>query len=216
MPTGKTIALTRWTFVDKVMSLLFNMLFRLVITFLPRSKHLLISWLKSPSAVILEPPKIVSHCFHCFPIYLPWSDGTRCHDLSFYEYWVLSQLFHSPFIKKLFSSSLLSAIRVVSSAYLRLLIFLPAILIPACASSCPAFLMMYSECKLNKQGDKIQPWHTPFPIWNQSVVPCPILTVASWPEHRFLKRQVTWSGIPISWRIFHSVFWSTQRLWYSQ
>ena len=130
MPTGKTIALTRWTFVDRVMSLLFNMLFRLVITFLPRSKHLLISWLKSPSAVILEPPKIVSHCFHCFPIYLPWSDGTRCHDLSFYEYWVLSQLFHSPFIKKLFSSSLLSAIRVVSSAYLRLLIFLPATLIP--------------------------------------------------------------------------------------
>ena len=60
MTTGKTIALTRWTFVDKVISLLFNMLSRLVITFLPRSKHLLISWLKSPSAVILEPPKIKS------------------------------------------------------------------------------------------------------------------------------------------------------------
>ena len=57
MTTGKTIALTRWTFVDKVMSLLFNMLSRLVITFLPRSKHLLISWLQSPSAEILEPPK---------------------------------------------------------------------------------------------------------------------------------------------------------------
>ena len=71
MTTGKTIALTRWTFVDKVMSLLFNTLSRLVITFLPRSKHLLISWLQSPSAVILEPRKIVSHCFHCFPIYLP-------------------------------------------------------------------------------------------------------------------------------------------------
>ena len=70
MTTGKTIALTRWTFVDKVMSLLFNMLSRLVITFLPRSKRLLIS-LQSPSAVILEPRKIVSHCFHCFPIYLP-------------------------------------------------------------------------------------------------------------------------------------------------
>ena len=83
MTTGKTIALTRRTFVDKVMSLLFNMLSRLVITFLPRSKRLLISWLQSPSAVILEPRKIVSHCFHCFPIYLPWSDGTRCHDLSF-------------------------------------------------------------------------------------------------------------------------------------
>ena len=68
MTTGKTIALTRQTFVGKVMPLLFNMLSRLVITFLPRSKHLLISWLQSPSAVILEPPKIFSHCF---PIYLP-------------------------------------------------------------------------------------------------------------------------------------------------
>ena len=71
MTTGKAIALTRQTFVDKVMSLLFNMLSRLVITFLPRSKHLLISWLQSPSAVILEPRKIKSDCFHCFPIYFP-------------------------------------------------------------------------------------------------------------------------------------------------
>ena len=69
--TGKTIALTRWTFVGKVMSLLLNMLSRLVITFLPRSKRLLISRLQSPPAVILEPPKIVCHCFHRFPIYLP-------------------------------------------------------------------------------------------------------------------------------------------------
>ena len=72
MTTGKTIALTRWTFVGKVMSLLFNMLSRLVMTFLPKSKCLLISWLQSPSAVVLEPPKNkFSHCFHCFPIYLP-------------------------------------------------------------------------------------------------------------------------------------------------
>ena len=71
MTTGKTIALTRWTYVGKVMSLLFNMLSRLVIVFLPRSKRLLISWLQSPSAVILEPKKRVFHCFHCFPIYLP-------------------------------------------------------------------------------------------------------------------------------------------------
>ena len=84
MTTGKTIALTRRTFVGKVMSVLLNMLSRLVITFLPRSKRLLISWLQSPSAVILEPPKIkVWHCFYCFPIYFPWSDGTRCHDLHF-------------------------------------------------------------------------------------------------------------------------------------
>ena len=77
------------------------------------------------------------------------------------------------FLKRLFSSCSLSAIRVVSSTYLRLLIFLLAILIPACASSSPAFLMMYSAYKLNKQIDNIQPWCTPFPIWNQSVVPCP-------------------------------------------
>ena len=79
--TGKTVALTRWTFVGKVMSLLLNILSRLVITFLPRSKRLLISWLQSPSAVILEPKKIkVSHCLHCFPICFPWSDGTGCHE----------------------------------------------------------------------------------------------------------------------------------------
>ena len=93
----------------------------------------------------------------------------------------------------------------MSSADLRWLIFLPEILIPACASSSPAFLMMYSAYKLNKQGDNIQPWPTPFPIWNQSVVPCPVLAVASWPAYRFLKRQVRWSGIPISFRIFQSV-----------
>ena len=81
---GKTIALTVWTFVGKVMSLLFNMLSRFIITFLPRSKRLLISCLQSPYAVILEPHKNkVYHCFHCFPIYLPWSDGTGCHDLRF-------------------------------------------------------------------------------------------------------------------------------------
>ena len=71
MTTGKTIALTRQTFVGKIMSMLFNMLSRLVITFLPKSSHLLILWQQSPSAVVLEPPKIVSHCFHCFSIYLP-------------------------------------------------------------------------------------------------------------------------------------------------
>ena len=81
MTTGKTLALTRQTFVGKVISLPFNMLCRLVITFLSRSKRPLISWLQSPSAVILEPPKI--KVWHCFPIYLPWSDGARCHELSF-------------------------------------------------------------------------------------------------------------------------------------
>ena len=69
--------------------------------------------------------------------------------------------------------------------------------------------MMYSAYKLNKQGDNIQPWHTTFPIWNQSIVPCSVLTVASWPTYRFLRRWVRWTGIPISFRIFHSLFWST-------
>ena len=83
MTTGKTTAWTRWTFVSKIMSLLFNMLSKLVITFLPRRKYLLISWLQSPSAVILEPKNIVCHCFHCFPIYLSGSDKTGCHNLNF-------------------------------------------------------------------------------------------------------------------------------------
>ena len=70
--------------------------------------------------------------------------------------------------------------------------------------------MMYSPYKLNKQGDSIQPWHTPFPILNQSVIPCLVLTVASWPAYRFRRRQLRRSGIPISFRIFHSLLWSTQ------
>ena len=83
MTTGKTIGLTRQTFVGTVISLLFNMLSSLVIAFLPRSKCPLISYLWSPSAVILEPKKIVCHCFLFFTFYLPLSDGTGCHDLSF-------------------------------------------------------------------------------------------------------------------------------------
>ena len=156
MTTGKTIALTRWTFVGKVISLLFNMLSRIVKTFLPRRKCLLISCLQSPFAVILEPRKIKFVNFHCFPICLPWSDGTRCH-LSF---WMLSfkpafSLYSFTFTNRLFSSSSLSAIRVVLSAYPRLLIFLPAFLIPDCASSSLTFWMIYSAYKLHKQGDNI-------------------------------------------------------------
>ena len=92
----------------------------------------------------------VSHCFHCFPIYLPWSDGTRCHDLSFLNVSFKPALSFSSFtfIKRLFSSSSLSAIRVVSSTYLKLLIFLQEILIPGCASSSPEFHMMWSEVKI--------------------------------------------------------------------
>ena len=133
------------------MSLLFNMLSRLVTTLLPRSKHLLISWLQSPSAVILEPRKIVSHCFHC--------SSSICHevmgpDAMILVFWMLSfkptfLLSSFTFIKRLFCSSL-SAIKLVSSAYLTLLIFLLAVLIPACALSSPAFLMTYSAYKKSR------------------------------------------------------------------
>ena len=205
MTSGKTIALTIQNFVSKVICL--NILSKFVIAFLPRSKHLLISWLQSPSAVILETKKIKSVTASTFY-------PSICHevlgpDAVILVFWMLS--FKPPlslssfiFIKRLFCS-LLSAIRVVLSAHLSLLIFLLAILIQACASSSPAFLMMYSACKLNKQSDNIHPWCTPFPIWCQSVVPCPALTVASWPAYRFLNRQVRWSGIPISLSILQRI-----------
>ena len=153
------------------------MLSRLIITFLARSKHLLISWVQSPSAVILEPPKIKSATVSTVSPSI--CHGVMRPDAMFIAFWMLSfkptfSLSSFTFIKRLCSSSSLSAIRVVSSAYLRLLIFLPAILIPACASSSPAFLMMYSAYKLDKQSDNKQPRHTLVPIWNQSVVPCPV------------------------------------------
>ena len=161
MPIGKTIVLTIWTFVGKVMSLLSNTLARFVRAFFLRSKCHLISWLQLLSAVILE-----CHCFDFFSYYLPWNDGTRCHDLSCFNGEFQASFFTSSFtlIKKFFSSSSLSALRVLS-AYLRFLIFLPEILIPACDSSSLAFCIMYSACKLNKQGDNVQPCHTPFPLF---------------------------------------------------
>ena len=143
---------------------------------------------------------------------------SSCHevmgpDAMIIVFWMLSYkptFSLSPFncIKRLFTFCSLSAIRVVSSAYLRLLMSFPEILIPAYASSSPAFLMMYSAYKLNKQGDNIWPWYTHFPIWNQSIIPCPILTVASWPAYRFLRRQERW--YPITCKIFCSLLWSTQ------
>ena len=184
-----------------------------VITFLSRSKHLLILWSQSPFAVILVPKKIKS-------LAVSIVSPSLCHEVMGLDavilvFWMLCfkstfSLSSFTFIKRLFSFSSLSAIRVVSSAYLRLLISFPAIWIPAYAASSPACHMMYSAYKLNKQGDNVQPWYTCFPILNQSVVPCLVLTVASWPAYRFLRRQVQWSGIPISWRIFHSSLWSTQ------
>ena len=211
MITGKTITLTIRTFVSKVMSLLYNTLSRFVKVFLLRSKSLLTLWPQSLWEVILEPRKTKSVSVFTFLsfLYWPWSDGTRCHDLLNVEFQAsfFTLLFHL-FIKRLFSSYSLSTIRVVSSAFLRLL-FLPEILIPACDLCSLAFHMMYSAYKLNKQGDNIQPCHTPFIILNPSVVPCPVLTVASWPKYRFLRRQAKWSDIPTSLRT-SSLLWSTQ------
>ena len=165
-----------------------------------------------PSADIGVQENKICHCFHFSP--------SICHEVMGPEavmlvFWMLSfkpvfSLSFFPFIKRLFSSSLLSALRVISSLYLRCLIFLLAILIPACASYSPTFCMMYSAYKLNKQGDNMQPCCTPFPVWNQSIFPCLVLTVASCPAYRFLRRQVMWFGIHVSLRTFHSLLWSTQ------
>ena len=153
----------------------------------------------------------ICNCFHFSPIYLPWSDGLDAMILVFRMLSFKPAFSLSSFtLKRLFSFSSLSAIRVVLSAYLRLLIFLLAILNPAWDSSSPAFYMMYFAYILSKQIDNIPPWSTPFPIWYQSVVPCKVLTVASWSAYRFLRRQVRWSGIPISLGISHSLLWSTQ------
>ena len=140
--TGKTIALTRRTFVGKVMSPLFNMLSRLVIAFLPRSMRLLISWLQSPSAVILEPKKIKPDTASTVSpsIY----HEVMGPDAMILVVWMLSfkptfSLSSFTFIKRFFISFSVSAIKVVSSAYLRLLIFPLGILIPACALSSAAF-----------------------------------------------------------------------------
>ena len=205
MTTGKTKPLTRRTFVVKVMFLLFNVLSRLDIIFLSTSKCLNFMAVVTNCSDFGAPFKnTVCYCFCCYP--------SICHvvmgpDAMILVLWMFHfkptfSLSFLTFIRRLFSSSF-SAINMVSSAYLKLLIFLLAVLIPACASSSPAFHMMYSAYELNNQGDNIQPWRPPFPIWNQSVVPCPVLTVAPWPAYRFLQRQVRWSGIPISFRIFH-------------
>ena len=150
-----------WAFAGKMMSLPFNTLSRFVIAVLPRNGRLLISWLQSPSAVILEPKKRKSVTASTFyPPICHEVMGPGCHDLSFLilNFKPTFSLSSFTLIKRLFSSFSLSAIRLVSSAYLRLFIFLLTTLIPACNSSSPAFHMMCSACKLNKQGDNIQPF----------------------------------------------------------
>ena len=144
-----TFTLTIWTFVGKVMSPLFNTLSRFVIDFLSRGKRLLIfmavATLSSDFGALENK---IFHCFHCFPIYMPWSHGIGWHDLSFLNVELQASLFTLLFHFSSRGSLVLHFLPwVVSSAYLRLLTFLPAILIPACASSSPAFLMMYSAYK---------------------------------------------------------------------
>ena len=179
MTTGKTIALTRQTLVGKVVSLLFNMLFRLVTIFLPRSKVKVKSlgrvWLfVTPWTVAYQAPPSVGFSKEQASFNF-LAAITICSDFGDWKnksvtVSIVPHLFAMKWWDqmRLFSSLMLSAIRVVSSAYLRLLIFLLEILIPACASPSLAFLMMSSAYKLNKNGDNIQPWHTPFLIWNRS------------------------------------------------
>ena len=135
---------------------------------------------------------------------MPWSSFSEC--------WAFSQFFHSPLSPSSRGSLVLlcfchkGGVMCISEV----IDISPSNLISACALSSPALLMMYSAYKLNKQGVNIQLECTPFLIWNQSVVPCPALTVVSWPANTFLKRQIRWSGIPISFRIFHNLLWSIQ------
>ena len=142
-----------------------------------------------------------------------WNDGTGCHDLKFFECWVLSQFFtlffdlHQEalqfFLAFCHKSGIICISEVIDISHRNLAsglyFFHPAW----------HFTWMYSAYKLNKQGNNIQPWCTPFPNWNQSIVPCVALTVASWPAYRYLRRQVRWSGIPISLRVFHCLLWFT-------
>ena len=170
MTTGKTIALTRWTFCQQINVSTFQ--YAVYVDHRLSSKEQasfnFMAAITICNDFAAPPQNKVCHCFHCLPIYLPWMMELEA---MIFFFWTLSfkpafALFSFTFIKRFFSSSSLSAIRVVSSAYLRLLVFLPAILIPACPSSSLAFHMVYSAYRLNKQGDNIQPWHTSFPIWN--------------------------------------------------
>ena len=190
MATGKTIALTIRALVSKVMSLLFNMLSRFLIAFLQRSKHLIISWLQSPSTVISKPKKIKS-------VNVSIVSPSICHEVMelgaiILVYWMLSfklafSLSSFTLIKRLFSSSSLSVewyhLWIWGCWYFSQQSWLQLVIHPA-------FHMMYYAYKLNKQGDNIQPCCIPFSILNQSVVPCTVRTIASWPAYRILRRQV--------------------------
>ena len=170
-------------------------------------------------SAILEPGEGSLWLLHVFPFCLHEVMGL---DVMILVFWMLSfkpafSLSSLTFIKRLFSSSLHSAIRVISSMYLRLLLFLPAVLIPACISSSPAFIMRYTAYKLNKQSVNIQPWCTPFPIWNQSVAPYPVLTVA-FDLHIGFSRGRSGGLVFPSLSEFSTVYCDrhSQRFWHSQ
>ena len=208
MTTGKAIALTMWTFVSKMMSLLFNTLSKFDIAFLPRSKCLNFMVAVTICNDFGAQGNKIYHCFHFSP--------SICHEVMGQEtmilvFWMLS-------FKPAFS--LLSP---SSRGSLVPLHFLPLqwyhLHIWGCYFSQQYWFqfMIYSAlyftwCNLhvNKQDHNIKPCHTSFPISNQSVVPCKVLMVAFWPTYRFLRRQVRWSGIPTSLRVFYSLLWSTQ------
>ena len=148
----------------------------------------------------------ICHYFHVSPFNLPVGKGVRCHDLCLFvclflifNFKLVLSLSSFTLIKRLFSSSSLSAIRVISPAYM-------PILIPVCNSSSPTFLMVCSAYRLKKLGDNRQPCHTPLSILNQSVVQHRVLTVVSWPTYRFLREQVIrWSDIRNTLRAFQFV-----------
>ena len=154
----------------------------------------------------------ICHRFHFFPIYLPWNDGTRCHDLCFLNI-ALSQLFHS--LLSLSSIGSLVPLHFLPLEWYHLHMWgcwyfswqswFQLVLQPA---------QYFTWCTLHVSYTSmvtgLQPWPSPFPILNQSVVPYPVLTFASWPAYRFHRRQIRWSGISISLRIFHSLLGSTQ------
>ena len=192
------------------MSLLFNMLSRFMKVFFPRSKHLFISWLQSPSRVIQEPKKIKSVTASTFSLSI-------CHEMTgpaamMLVFWILSfkpafSLSFFTLIKRLFNSSLLSAIRAVSSVYLRLLIFLTAILIKACDSSSTAFCMMRYISQIN--------WVTTYSLvllsqYRTNLLFHVVLSVAPWPSYRFCKRRVRRSVTPMSLSIARSSLRPTQ------
>ena len=204
----KHIALTRQTFISEVMSLIFNTLSN--VSYLSfQGTIIVISRLQSPPTVVMMPKKIKS-----IPVSIvcPFMHHkVMGPDAMIVIFWMLNfkrtlSLSTFNFIKRLFVS-LLSAVRVVSSAYRRLLIFLPAILIQLHPTW--HFCMMQSAY-VKQAGLHYKALMQSFPNLNQLMFYVPVLTAAFWPAYRFVKRQLRWSGIHVSLRIFHSIVWSTQ------